>query len=230
MTLKSLFSFQGRFSRSQFWLWGFGLPALVGVLCVGLISALMLPSSDSDGVVGIFIVIGILYLPLTFVGIAGSVKRLHDLGRSGWWYLLTLIPLVNVGFVIWIGAFKGLRDPNQYGYNPLKVPAKIIDEKYYWWELIGVSGQYKGCVFPFHEDITFGTSPRNSSIVFDKTYIEDHKLCHPYRGDGIRLSAPQLLLWEMDTSIVGGSWKEIAINDGLINLGHDQIFQLKRNS
>lgn len=124
MTLKSLFSFQGRFSRSQFWVWGFGLPALVGALCVGLISALMLPGADAGGVSGIFIVVGLLYLPLTFVGIAGSVKRLHDLGRSGWWYLLTLIPLINVGFVIWIGAFKGLRNPNQYGDNPLQVPAK----------------------------------------------------------------------------------------------------------
>lgn len=231
MTLKSLFSFQGRFSRSQFWLWGFGLPALVGALCVGLISALMVPSADADGVIGIFIVLGLLYLPLTYVGIAGAVKRLHDLGRSGWWYLLTLIPLINVGFVIWIGAFKGSNGLNQYGVDPVKTSIKNSRSFPSHWVLIGVTGQYKGCEFPFDEDITFGTDPKLCSIVFDRLKYPNmkgriHRLSFEYPCGGTSSNRYPELFFAEDTSTIL-SWSRGSIRDGRVDIGHGQLFQLK---
>lgn len=227
MTLKSLFSFQGRFSRSQFWLWGVGLPSLIGVLCIGFIVAAMFLVTDPDDFMPAFLVMGILYLPLAFIGMACAVKRLHDLDRSGWWYLLTVIPLVNVGFAIWIGAFKGTSGPNQYGNDPLGNITQKISSIHSRWLLVGVSGQYKGCEFPFDEDLTFGTNPKLCSVVFDKRQHPSfgeysYKLRHP-NGPG----EPRLLSRDFDSSNPGGGWGDRAIHEGRIDLGDGQIFQLK---
>lgn len=230
MTLKSLFSFQGRFSRSQFWLWGFGLPALVGVSCGGLISALMLPSADPDGLVGIFIALGLLYLPLTFVGVACSVKRLHDLGRSGWWYLLTLIPLINVGFVIWIGAIKGFNGLNHYGQDPLRDTTNKVTHNPVRWVLVGVSGQYKGCDFPLDEDLVFGTDSKNCNVVIDADkYPTFGAIRNMLRlHDSARI--PRLYFHNPRLAVDGAKgldWQEQEIRNHKVDLGLGLVFQLR---
>jgi uncharacterized membrane protein YhaH (DUF805 family) len=52
-------------------------------------------------------------------GLSASVRRLHDGDRSGWWLLLSLIPLV--GFIILLVWFvsPGTDGPNRFGRNPL---------------------------------------------------------------------------------------------------------------
>ena len=50
--------------------------------------------------------------------ISNSVKRLHDLGKSGWLALLFLIPVVNLIFGIYVAFFKGEEFDNKYGPNP----------------------------------------------------------------------------------------------------------------
>jgi uncharacterized membrane protein YhaH (DUF805 family) len=47
------------------------------------------------------------------------VRRLHDLGRSGWWYWLILIPVVGwVILFVWFVS-RGTRGPNRFGPDPL---------------------------------------------------------------------------------------------------------------
>jgi len=46
------------------------------------------------------------------------VRRLHDTGRSGWWLLIWLVPLIGFIVLIVFWAIEGERGPNQYGPDP----------------------------------------------------------------------------------------------------------------
>jgi uncharacterized membrane protein YhaH (DUF805 family) len=55
----------------------------------------------------------------TWVYLAGSVKRAHDRGKSGWWVLISFIPIA--GFIWWLidlGILEGEKGPNKYGPDP----------------------------------------------------------------------------------------------------------------
>jgi uncharacterized membrane protein YhaH (DUF805 family) len=109
--IKSGFSnyvnFAGRASRSEYWYW---------VLFVILAT---IAASAVDAVLGINLIYPIVALALFLPGLAVSVRRLHDLDKSGWFVLIGLIPLV--GFIILIVWFctKGTPGPNRFGPDPL---------------------------------------------------------------------------------------------------------------
>lgn len=60
--------------------------------------------------------------PLMFLGIylgfAAGLKRCHDLGKSGWWYLLTVIPIINIAFGLYLLFSGGERRQNRFGLPP----------------------------------------------------------------------------------------------------------------
>jgi uncharacterized membrane protein YhaH (DUF805 family) len=51
-------------------------------------------------------------------GIAVGVRRLHDTGRSGWWWLIALIPVIGTIWIIVLFAIPGDQAANQYGADP----------------------------------------------------------------------------------------------------------------
>lgn len=69
----------------------------------------------------LMVVLGIITLFLLLPGIGVAVRRLHDIGKSGWWLLLCLVPIVNFIFaiVMLIWTIKdGEKAANQYGESP----------------------------------------------------------------------------------------------------------------
>jgi uncharacterized membrane protein YhaH (DUF805 family) len=59
------------------------------------------------------VVIAALVLPY----VAATVRRLHDTGRSGWWYLLNVVPLIGpVVLLVW--TVSDSHPDNEYGPNP----------------------------------------------------------------------------------------------------------------
>ena len=55
-----------------------------------------------------------------FASLAIIVKRFHDRGKSGWWALILLIPIVGlIWMIIDLGVMEGDEGPNKYGPNPL---------------------------------------------------------------------------------------------------------------
>lgn len=68
-------------------------------------------------------ILPILVYPVWIVWIVSvamlAIRRLHDLNKSGWFYLLTLIPVVNFLVGIYLTFAKGTIGPNQYGPDPL---------------------------------------------------------------------------------------------------------------
>ena len=60
---------------------------------------------------------GIYALAVLIPSIAVSVRRLHDTGRSGWWLLIALVPIIGV-IVLVIFMLQDSKPENQYGPNP----------------------------------------------------------------------------------------------------------------
>ncbi len=63
---------------------------------------------------------GILFI---FVGIPGvmlMIRRLHDLNRSGWLWIFSLIPFINLALLGYVIFFKGTTGPNRFGPDPLE--------------------------------------------------------------------------------------------------------------
>lgn len=55
--------------------------------------------------------------------LAVSVRRLHDVGKSGWFLLIALIPLVGGIWLLVLDCTEGKRGLNEYGPDPKEVPA-----------------------------------------------------------------------------------------------------------
>jgi uncharacterized membrane protein YhaH (DUF805 family) len=66
---------------------------------------------------------GLLFLVVLGVcavaGISFKARRLHDLGKSGWYVLLTFVPLVSLALELFLWLKKGTEGPNAYGPDPL---------------------------------------------------------------------------------------------------------------
>ena len=109
-------TFSGRAPRSEFW-W-FILFVILGNFFLGIVDSILFGRSLDGRPVSI---LGALFsLAVLLPWISVSVRRLHDVDRSGWWYLLVLIPLI--GPLILIVAFyisRGTPGPNRFGEDPL---------------------------------------------------------------------------------------------------------------
>ncbi len=115
--IKSGFSnyvtFSGRAARSEFWYWTLFVVLVTmaaGILDRGLFD---FDESTTTGVFGPLVSL-IFFLP----GLAVSVRRLHDLDRTGWWLLLVLTVIGVILLIIW-DCIKGTTGPNRFGPDPL---------------------------------------------------------------------------------------------------------------
>ncbi len=113
--------YNGRINRKNY---GLGLLFFFLVLILfGVILAGTLASYDST-----FIIIILLAIYVIFVVhiLSLHVRRLHDLGKSGWKTLLLIIPLVNFIILIWLLFAKSEENNNNYG-SPLPKDTKFFD-------------------------------------------------------------------------------------------------------
>lgn len=101
--------FSTRSNRPQFWWW------TLWTLILGFVSAIVdaMLGMDEGGIFNLLVNL-VLFLP----SLAVAIRRLHDIGRSGWWYLLIFIPIV--GWIILIVFFctRSADQPNQWGPVP----------------------------------------------------------------------------------------------------------------
>ena len=95
-------TFSGRSSRSAYW-WFSLFNALV------VVAALVVDAALRTG--GVFYVLTVLGIVVP--NIALTVRRLHDTGHSGWWLLVSLVPLVGP-IVLLVITLRGSEGPNQW--------------------------------------------------------------------------------------------------------------------
>ncbi len=103
--LKKYAVFSGRSSRAEFWY--FVLFNLIISILMSVISGVF---GDSKNILGYLYSLAVL-VP----GLAVSVRRMHDIGKSGWMLLVVLIPLVGWIWLIVLYARKGDVGDNKYG-------------------------------------------------------------------------------------------------------------------
>ena len=118
-TLKP-FSFEGRIGRLRYLAWTMvlmlvtlGIGAVLGIFGLALIS-----TDSSAGLILGGLLAFILIVVLGFVSIQFSVQRLHDIGWSGWLWLLTLVPFVGSFFPFVMMIMPGNNTANRYGSPP----------------------------------------------------------------------------------------------------------------
>jgi uncharacterized membrane protein YhaH (DUF805 family) len=119
----SPFSPAGRFGRLSYIAWGvlISLVAQIVELAAGG-PALLHPKLDAAGhplppdlSPMAFGVIAIVALVALVIAVLFMIRRLHDLDGSGWWVLLTLVPLVNLLFFLYLLLKAGTPGPNRFG-------------------------------------------------------------------------------------------------------------------
>ncbi len=112
--------FSGRARRSEFWYFAL-FTLLVAIVTSRIDTALGTDYTNTGGGVVNSVVSLALFLP----SLAAGVRRLHDIGRSGLWVLLILVPILGwVLLIIWWCRNTG-RAENQYGPNPKNAPSDL---------------------------------------------------------------------------------------------------------
>lgn len=115
-----MISFKGRLNRKAFLIQSIivGLIQFLNVIVISFVQKSLAASTDTS--------LSLLSLPISLVSIAISIcvaifsisisiKRWHDLGKSGWWTLTNLIPLINIFVWIYLIFKKGNTGSNQFG-------------------------------------------------------------------------------------------------------------------
>ena len=115
LALSRYSDFSGRSRRSEYWYFVLGQTLLIwGLMAV---SALLGSMSEILGLVGLGAYM-LLSFALIVPSLAVAVRRLHDLGKSGWYLLIGIIPLVGgIVLLVWL-ATEGEPVENEYGPDP----------------------------------------------------------------------------------------------------------------
>ena len=107
--------FQGRSSRSEYW-WGLLGVCIITFIVAFIIAFTLMIMGASENQINLAI------LPWQiFTGIGGlalAIRRLHDLDKSGWWYLIAFTIIGLIPLFIWY-CTKGTEGPNRFGEDSL---------------------------------------------------------------------------------------------------------------
>jgi uncharacterized membrane protein YhaH (DUF805 family) len=100
--LRKFSEFSGRATRREYWMF-----FLVNVVIASVLDLLGLRT------------IGFLYTLFIFVpSLAVGIRRLHDTGKSGKWFLVLLLPILGAIWLLVLLAMPGDMGENQYGEEP----------------------------------------------------------------------------------------------------------------
>ena len=109
--------FESRARRKEYWMFllvNLVVSMVVGV-AVGTLQGLGVPGASA---------LSWVYAAITIVpSIAVGARRLHDIGRSGWWQLIAIVPLLGVIVLLFWAAADGTPGSNLYGANPKEAMA-----------------------------------------------------------------------------------------------------------
>lgn len=111
--LKNYVGFSGRARRKEYWM--FVLFSIIAAVIAMVLDNILGLASKTTGYGPIYMLYALaVFLPSLAVGI----RRLHDIGKSGWWTLLCFVPLIGAIVLIVWAATEGDRGDNAYGPDP----------------------------------------------------------------------------------------------------------------
>ncbi|MYS11684.1 DUF805 domain-containing protein [Streptomyces sp. SID6041] len=109
--IKKYAVFSGRARRKEFWMFQL-FNFIISIVLVAIGTALD------------FSLLSTIYsLAVLLPSLGVTIRRLHDTGRSGWWILIGLVPIVGFIVLIVFTASEGEQQQNAHGPNPKLAPA-----------------------------------------------------------------------------------------------------------
>ena len=111
--LKKYADFSGRARRKEYWFF-----VLFNIIISVVLTVCDVFMGTYSAAASIGILTGIYTLAVLIPGIAVTVRRLHDTGRSGWWILIILVPLIGAIVLLIFMLIDSQAGTNAYGPSP----------------------------------------------------------------------------------------------------------------
>lgn len=117
----NIFSFNGRIGRLRYLAYSFAVNFVLMLVMIPLMGATAFVGGaagpESMGVLGM-VAMAVFYIVTIVISVMFSKRRLNDLNRSGWWFLLFIVPIVNLLLAIYLIFFPGTDGSNNFGPAP----------------------------------------------------------------------------------------------------------------
>ena len=107
--LRNYANLSGRATRSEYWYWTFSVVTLNVVL--GVIDERLNPGAEMGALSWVTMIVFLVSVVPT---LAVSIRRLHDIDRSGWWFLLWFTLVGGLVLIYW-ACQPGTAGPNRFG-------------------------------------------------------------------------------------------------------------------
>ncbi len=112
---KNYANFNGRARRKEYW----GTMLVYMIVAVILSMLMNITFWISEYLSYFFVLVASIFYLATIVPIiALTVRRLHDVDKSGWWYFISLVPLIGGIWLLILLCTEGTRGENQFGIDP----------------------------------------------------------------------------------------------------------------
>lgn len=111
--LKQYADFSGRARRKEYWM--FVLFNMIFAIVAMILDNVLGIAMEGIGYGPLY---GLYVLAMLIPGLAVAVRRLHDVGKSGWMILIALIPLIGAIWLLVLMVTDSNPGENQYGQNP----------------------------------------------------------------------------------------------------------------
>ena len=109
---KKYATFSGRARRSEYWY--YTLFSILVSFAASVVGGALFVHSEGD----INILSALVSIALFLPGLGVAIRRLHDIGKSGWWYLIALVPFIGWIVLLIFMCRDSDRGPNQFGPSP----------------------------------------------------------------------------------------------------------------
>ena len=152
-----IFSFNGRIGRLRYLAYGIGtsfilmlamMPILGGTMFAGGMAGFEVSMGSMALIALIFFYVATLVFSVMF-----GKRRLNDLNRSGWWFILLIVPIANFFMAIYVIFFPGAENSNNFGPAPA---ANTLGVKILAWMLpaVFVAGMVAAIAIPAFTGMT----------------------------------------------------------------------------
>ena len=111
--LKRYAQFSGRAGRAEYWY--FVLVYLLASVVLSIVDGI---AGTFNPKTGIGLLSGLFALALLIPTLAVAVRRLHDVGRTGWWVLIGFVPLIGFIVLLVFACTRSDPSPNRFGSGP----------------------------------------------------------------------------------------------------------------
>jgi uncharacterized membrane protein YhaH (DUF805 family) len=140
-----VFSIEGRIGRLRYLAWS--LVLMLGALALFGVASMGLAMSEIVGAV----LIALVGIGMAVVSVQIGVQRLHDIGWSGWLWLINLVPIVGGVFALLMLVIPGTTGANRYG-PPAPPNSRAVKVLALLWLLVPLLGILAAITLPAYQD------------------------------------------------------------------------------